>query len=150
MALSEIPVSKQDALARMEACIADIKAWMLLNLLKLNDSKTEFLEFHPSPHSSAQIESSFSIGTDIITPTHTANNLGVVLDDRLFLDEHITATCKAANFQLYRLSRIKKFLSPDALKMAVHSLIASKLDYCNSVLVRLLRTQIHKFQHVMN
>ena len=57
-----IPMSKQDALARMESCISDIKAWMLLNLLKLNDSKTKFLEFHPSPHSSDHTNSSFSIG----------------------------------------------------------------------------------------
>ncbi len=58
--------------------------------------------------------------------------------------------CKAVNFLLYRLSRIRKFLSPDALKTAVHSLIASKLDYCNSVLVGLPRTQINKFLHIMN
>ncbi len=83
-----IPVSKQDALTRMEACIADIKAWMLLNFLKLNDSKTEFLEFHPS-HSSTHTESSFSIGTDV----HTAKNLGVVLDDRLSLSMNILLPC---------------------------------------------------------
>ena len=66
------------------------------------------------------------------------------------MSEHITATCRSANFQLYRLSRIRRYLSPDALKMAVHLLIASKLDYCNSVLVGLPKTQINKLQHIMN
>ena len=58
--------------------------------------------------------------------------------------------CKAANFQLYRLSRIQRYLSPEALWIAVHSLISLKLDYCNSVLVGLPRVQISKYQHIMN
>ena len=53
-------------------------------------------------------------------------------------------------FQLYRRSQIRKYLSPDALKMAVHSLIASRLDYCNSILAGLLRTRIHEFEHILN
>ncbi len=57
---------------------------------------------------------------------------------------------KAANFQLYRLSRIQHYLSPEALWIAVHSLISSKLDYCNSVLMGLPRAQISKYQHIMN
>ena len=33
------------ALTNLEACIADIKHWMLVNLLKLNDDKTEIMLF---------------------------------------------------------------------------------------------------------
>ena len=105
-----------------------------MNLLKLNDSKMEFLEFHPSSAATVKSESSFSIGNDVIAPTHTTKNLGVVLDDCFLMSEHITATCRSVNFQLFRLSRIRRYLSPDALKMAVHSLIASKLDYCKAYL----------------
>ena len=63
---------------------------------------------------------------------------------------HITATCKSANYQLYCLNRIKHYLSPDTLKTAVHALIYSKLDYCNSLLVGLPIPELSKFQHVLN
>ena len=82
---------------KMEFCISDIKSWMLLNMLKLNDSKTEFLEFHPSPHPRSTSTSPSSIGSDTIILCHTAKNLGVVFDSNLCLTERITATCKAAN-----------------------------------------------------
>ena len=43
------PISRQAALAKMEACINDIISWMLVHMLKLNDSKTKFLKFLPKP-----------------------------------------------------------------------------------------------------
>ena len=37
--------NEMDAIQRLEACIADIRTWMLTHRLKINDSKTEFLLF---------------------------------------------------------------------------------------------------------
>ena len=39
---SGVPSSDTDAIAQLESCIADIRQWMLVNKLKLNDDKTEF------------------------------------------------------------------------------------------------------------
>ena len=63
---------------------------------------------------------------------------------------HITSICKAANYQLHRLSHIKKYLTPESLKTAVHALVASKIDYCNSLLVSLPTTQTRRLQSIMN
>ena len=49
-----------------------------------------------------------------------------------------------------RLSRIRKYLTPDVLHIAAHALISSRIDYCNSILVRLLQSHISKLQHIMN
>ncbi len=105
------PVSKSAAIAKMEACINQIKSWMLLNMLKVNDRKTDFLQFLPKPHDNAPSISTISIGSDSITPGLSTKNLEVVLDNDLSLSEHIAATGKAANFQLYRLSCIQHYLS---------------------------------------
>ena len=66
------------------------------------------------------------------------------------LDNHIMSICKAANFQLYHLSRIGKYLTPEALCIAVHAFISSRIDYCNGVLVGLLQSSTSQLQHIMN
>ena len=37
---------ENDSRAKIESCIKDIKLWMTVNKLKLNDDKTEFLEYN--------------------------------------------------------------------------------------------------------
>ncbi len=112
----------------------------------------------PAPHNTSTTDSniysvtpdSLHIGSDLIAVLTKAKNLGVLFDPSLNLSSHITATCKSANYQLYCISRIKRYLSPDTLKVAVHALISSKLDYCNSLLIGLPKNELFKLQHIMN
>ncbi len=134
----------------MESCITEIKSWMVQNKLKLNDGKTEFLLFKAHKDITRDAGTTIKIGYDTIGTTSGAKNLGVLIDSDLTLSPYITSICKAANFHLYRLSRIRKYLTPQALKMAVHSLVSSKMDYCNSLLIGLPKSHISKLQHVMN
>ena len=121
-------------------------------MLKLNDDKTEFLQFLPST-SATNIsipDPVIKISEDEVMIGQHAKNLRVLFDSDLSLSSHITSTCKAANYQLYRLSRIKKYLTLGALKTAVHAFISSKLDYCNSILIGLPASQILRLQNIMN
>ncbi len=61
------------------------------------------------------------------------------------LSPYIASICKAANFHLFRLAQIRTCLTPQPLKMAVHSLVSSKMDYFHSLL-----TGLPKVQHIMN
>ena len=140
------------AINQLESCFAEIKAWMLSNRLKLNDDKTEFLQFLPNntPTKCLDIAPIIHIGADNVTLSDQAKNLGVILDPDLSMSVHITSTCKAAIYQLYHLSRIRKYLTPEALKMTIHALVASKIDYCNRLLVGLPVTQTKRLQNIMN
>ncbi len=51
---------------------------------------------------------------------------------------------------MYCLSRIQQYLSSDALETTVHTLISSKLDYWNSLLDGLPKSNILKYHHNMN
>ncbi len=97
------PNAQQQALHKLEACIADIRRWMPLNGLKLNDSKTEFLLFHskniPPPTNLPII-----ISEAAIQPSPSARNLGVIFDDTLSLHPHIAAICKSSFFHLCCIS----------------------------------------------
>ena len=66
------------------------------------------------------------------------------------LSTHVSNICKAAVFQLRQISRIRDFLTKDATKTIVHSLVTSHLDYCNSVLAGLPNHDIKRLQCIQN
>ena len=64
---------KQSALAQIEICFAEMKDWMLINKLKLNGNKTEFLQFYPLKWNT--VETSLpviNIGDDTVKPSDMA------------------------------------------------------------------------------
>ena len=110
----------------------------------------QFLQFHPHHNKILDPTTTIKIGDDTIGTSDSAKNLGVLLDCDLILSSYITNICNVANFHSFRLSRIRKYLTPDALKMAVHSLVSSKMYYCNSLLIGLPKVHLNHLQHVTN
>ena len=72
-----------------------------------------------------------------LVPCECAKNLLVVLDSTLSFRPRIDSVVKTCNFHIRNLYMIRNFINRDNLLSLVHSLIASKIDYCNSLLVGL-------------
>ncbi len=53
-------------------------------------------------------------------------------------------------FQLHRIDRIRRHLTVDSAKILVDALVLSRLDYCNSLFVGLLKKVIHYLQVIQN
>ena len=87
---------------------------------------------------------------EVIPTTATARNLGVTIDSTLQLDSHIANVTRVCFYYLRWIWQIRKYISAPIAKTLVHSFILSRLDYCNSILVGLPKTKIHKFQRIMN
>ena len=77
-------------------------------------------------------------------------NLGVILDSTLSLHQHAMNVCRVAYLELRRINSIRNLLSIDAVKTLVCSLVLSRLDYCNSLLVGLPQYLIKRLQGVQN
>ncbi len=94
--------------ARIAACLSDISSWMMDQHLQLNLAKTELLvvSANPSLHHNFSIQ----LGSSTITPSRTARNLGVVIDDQLSFTDHITTTARTCRFALYNIRKIRPFL----------------------------------------
>ncbi|KAK3544604.1 hypothetical protein QTP86_017634, partial [Hemibagrus guttatus] len=134
--------------ARISACLADISSWMTAHQLKLNPSKTELLII-PGDPSPAQ-DLAISLSNSMISPTASARNLGVTMDNQLSFSSHVTNVTRSCRFLLYNIRRIWPFLSTQATQVLVQSLVISRLDYCNSLLAGLPLNAIRPLQMIQN
>ena len=138
------------ALGKINVCISDIRRWMILNKLKINDAKTEFIIFR-SPQMRHDLNGlSVNVGDSQIVPSVKVRNLGVIFDQSLTFDDHISAICQSVHFHIRSIGKVRKLLSFDACAILIHALISSRLDYCNSILYNLPDTKIGRLQRVQN
>lgn len=142
-----IPVSPHDpsSIASLHKCLADVRRWMSENFLQLNENKTEVLVLGPHSESIAPLLGALS------TNLHTsARNLGVFLDSSLNFKKQISHVVKSSFFHLRSIAKLKPILSKQNLEIVVHSLITTRLDYCNSLYFGLPENLLHKLQLVQN
>ena len=59
-------------------------------------------------------------------------------------------TCNAAFAFLHNLRRIRKYLSRESAEILVHALVMGRMDYCNSLLLRVPDIHLNKLQRVQN
>ncbi|KAK3572629.1 hypothetical protein QTP86_001136 [Hemibagrus guttatus] len=142
------PPSDTTTSARISACLADISSWMTAHQLKLNPSKTELLII-PGDPSPAQ-DLAISLSNSMISPSATARNLGVTMDNQLSFSSRVTNVTRSCRFLLYNIRRIRPFLSTQATQVLVQSLVILRLDYCNSLLAGLPLNAIRPLQMIQN
>ncbi len=122
---------------------------MIRNKLKINDDKTEFLIIS-SPRSKYTPTFSLGIGDVTIDPTSSCRNLGVLFDKNLSMEAHISNVSRCMMFHLRSISAIRLLLTESATAQLVHSLVTSRLDYCNSLLYGLPDCHLQKLQRIQN
>ena len=103
----------------------------------------------PTLAQSVNITSLPLAGADVDT-VQSVRDLGVIFDSSLNFKQHVNAIIKNAYFHLYRIGRVRKYLSKDATKTLVHALVLSRMDYCNVVLNGLPDCVLKKLQLVQN
>ena len=117
----------------------------------INDDKTEFLLIGTRKQlAKINTACSITVGEYDIDPGLCARNLGVWFDSQLNMSMHITKFCNAAFYHLHNIRCIKKYLSRDSLLTLIRAFITIRLDYCNSFLYGLPKSQIAKLQRIQN
>ena len=71
---------KENCIRRLEMCISEIREWMIVNKLKLNDDKTEFIVFGSRQQLSKIGGVSINIGRVQVQPEDHVRNLGYHMD----------------------------------------------------------------------
>ena len=130
--LSIEPSNVSSLVYDLEKCISDVKNWMLINKLKLNDDKTESILCNPKSYK--VLVDKINVGSDSIHFASVARNLGVLIDENLNMNQHISQLSRAVYLEIRRLRQMSSFVNESSLKTLASSFILSRLDYCNSLL----------------
>jgi hypothetical protein len=140
----------EEAMGRVQACIADIRKWMINNKLMINDDKTE-LVIISSPRRGCRIECiSLDIGGCKIDPSPEAKNLGVIFDQHLNMNKHVQKMCQNGYMGLRKLNSLRPYLSQAATEKVCHAFVTSVLDYGNALLYGITEANLQKLQRIQN
>ena len=119
----------------IEACISDVKGWVVQNKLQLNDYKTGILLIGSAP--GIDFPSSVRVGRSDISFSSAARTLGVLFDSELALQEQVNKLCQLAELEIRRIGSNRQYLSVEATRTVVSSVLLSSLDYRNALLAGL-------------
>ena len=101
--------TKEESIAAMENCMKAIRAWMIMDKMKINDIQTEFLIIGTKQQLNKVNIKTLSVGDYGVAPAAMARNLGVLFDENMTLLPHIN-TCKTAFYYIQNIRRIRKYL----------------------------------------
>ena len=93
---------------------------------------------------------SVNVGESMITQSSKVRDLGVIFDQFLNFDDHITAICRSTHFHIRNIGKIRNLLTYDACSTIIHALISCRLDYCNSILYNVPKSKTDRLQRLQN
>ena len=147
---SDNAIVKREIL-NLEKCLCDISVWMSQNKLKLNNDKTEIILFGSKKHlAELNIKSLSVAGTDVSVASEPVRNLGAMFDSQLTMAPHVKSVVKKSSFHLRNIGKARRVLTEDATKTVMQSLVMSRLDYCNALLIGIQQDLIAKLQRLQN
>ena len=94
--------------------------------------------------------SNISVSGSTVSFSSQVKLLGVTLDNSLSLNKHVASVSKSCFFHQRALRHIRHTLTDDAAKTIASSLVGSRLDYTNAVLVGTSSKNINRMQHIQN
>ena len=133
--MSAPPDGISELLHSIQSCISDVKALATMNMLKLNENKTDLMlitsrrtkHLHNLP-------TSITMSSAQIPFKQSVKNLGFALDCHITMNAHVSNIARTCYFELRRLASICRFLTITATATLVSAFVLSGIDCCNSLL----------------
>ena len=145
-----IKPDETNQLAKLQACLKDIKTWMTCNFLLLNSDKTEVIVLGPKHLRDALSEDIVTLDGIALASSATVRNLGVIFDQDMSFNSHIKQISRTAFFHLSNIAEIRHILCQKDAEKLVHAFVTSRLDYCNSLLSGCSNKSLKTLQLIQN
>ncbi|PIK41221.1 reverse transcriptase-like protein [Apostichopus japonicus] len=111
---------------KLQECVNNVGMWLRRNKLMLNDVKTELIIFSPKTQLKDDVTPHITVGTNTIYPASIVKNLGVYFDSHLTMETQVNHIIKSCYFHIRNIGRIRDFITTDACKILVQSLVTSR------------------------
>ncbi len=135
---------------KLEECIKSVKDFLLINKMKLNDDKTEFLIIGTRQQLAKMNYDEIKVGDTLIKCADSAKNLGVIFDKNMGINKHISNTCRKGFYHIRNIAKIRNYLDQKSTETVIHAFVTSILDYGNSLLYGINANHMQKLQRVQN
>ena len=146
-----VPGALEQAMLRIRECVTALCMHLTCRGLKLNPSKTEFIAFMSAHHLRTHYNRpDLELDGITIYPVDNVRDLGAFLDTKMNMQAHVNYVCRTCHFHLRQIGLVRRFLTEDACRSAVLSLVISRLDYCNSLLINICAGQTSRLQRIQN
>jgi hypothetical protein len=135
---------------RLAGCVNDVADWMSSNRLQLNCDKTELLWCSTFRCQDRLPATSVSLGGFDVRPSNSVRDLGIYIDAAVSMRRHIDVIVARCFSALRQLRSVRQYVTLPVLQMLVTSLVLSRMDYGNGLLVGLPASQLRRLQSVQN
>ena len=133
---------------QLQNCLNDINNWLTNNDLLLNIKKTELININMTNSTASFLD--IYIDDIIILKTNSEKYLGLHFNNELNFNKHINLIRQTTTAQLFNLRRLHSYMNITTTTLLTHSLIISRLQYCNSLLATVNKDQIKHFHRTIN
>ena len=142
------PTEHMQVLARMEARIQEMKAWLCFNGLVMNENKSEAIVIR-SPRLRIPIAFNIiNICGQFIDISAVIRDLGFVIDTHLSMAYQVSNICRSAYYHSSRIAKIRDSLTTSVCKSLIYGMVTSRLDYGNAMLFGITDRLLHRLEIV--
>ena len=142
------PTDHTQALARMEACVQDAKAWLCDNGLMMNDNKSQAIVIRSSSLRTPTSLTRVNICGQLVDTSPVIRDLGFTIDNNLTMTSQVASVCRSAYYYLSRIAKIRDSISPTVCKSLIYGLVTSRIDYGNAILFGISDRHLHRLEMV--
>ena len=142
------PTDHTQALARMEACVQDAKAWLCDNGLVMNDNKSQAIVIRSSSLRTPTSLTGVNICGQLVDTSPVIRDLGFTINSDLTMTSQVASVCRSAYYHLSRMAKIRDSVSTTVCKSLIHGLVTSRIDYGNAILFGISDRHLHRLEMV--
>ena len=144
----EVPRDQPERAIDSLSCVINyVKEWMTLNKLTLNCSMTEVIAITTATRCDLR-PIVVHVDTEAFHPKPYVRDIGIVLDDTMNMERHVSHTCRLAYHR--SIAKVRNSLTTTACKTIVLSLVISRLDFGSATLYGISEALLHRLQVVQN
>ena len=139
-----------EATEKLQVSLNEVSKWYNGNRLALNAKKSQCMVIASKYQTRNECTLNVSLNNTIIEQVNNVKYLGVIIDNNLTWNDHVSMLCKNLSFKVSQLSRSRNVVTKEMMLTIYNSIIQPTIDYAITVWGHTTMTNISKIQRLQN